>query len=74
MSNQRPVPPAEGQLWLSRPPYTFLTYVTKVSAARQRTLIEYRLLDDDGTVLTEVRERLDESWWRNFRPLVRRFG
>ena len=67
--------PSVGELWLSRPPYTFLTRVRAVNSVGDATRIEYELLDDDGRALTPpMRDVLDPSWWRNFQPLVRRVG
>jgi hypothetical protein len=66
--------PAPGELWLSRPPYVFLTRVLDAPADGDGH-IAYELLDDDGTVLTgPITEALDGSWWRNFQPLERRYG
>ncbi|MFL5839974.1 MAG: hypothetical protein ACJ77Z_05935 [Thermoleophilaceae bacterium] len=65
--------PRPGELWLSRPPYLFLTRVRSLSADANRTRIEYELLDDDGVSLSgPIAEVLDPSWWANFQPLVRR--
>jgi hypothetical protein len=67
--------PSAGELWLSRPPYTFLTRVRVVRRVGDETRIEYELLDHDGWPLSgPFREVLDSSWWRNFQPLVRRVG
>ncbi|HEY2601083.1 MAG TPA: hypothetical protein VGI67_05970 [Thermoleophilaceae bacterium] len=42
---------------------------------RRAARITYELLDSDGCPLIEpVVEPLEPSWWRNFQPLVRRFG
>ena len=66
--------PAAGELWLSRPPYMFLTRVLATDIEGQPH-IEYVLHDDDGEPLTgPIREVLDDSWWRNFQPLDRRYG
>ena len=74
MQQRSPNLPAPGELWLSRPPYNFLTHVRAVRSSAGRITIDYELLDDDGSVLTVVEDRLDASWWRNFQPVKRRFG
>lgn len=65
--------PQTGQLWLSRPPFLLIVLVRAVDPCESR--ITYEILDRDGTPLTgPVIEPLDSSWWRNFQPLVRRYG
>ena len=66
--------PSAGELWLSRPPYVFLTHVVAAHGLDD-PFIDYELLDDDGSVLAgPFHEPLDASWWRNFQPLERRYG
>jgi len=67
--------PVAGELWLSRPPYVFLTRIRAVTATAERARIEYELLDSDGSTLSgPLHDVLDESWWENFQPLLRREG
>ena len=68
--------PVPGELWLSRPPYSLMARVLTTRAeGNADTRIEYEILDDDGAVLAgPIRERLDDSWWRNFQPLEPRYG
>ena len=49
--------PESGQLWLSRPPYVLIAYLQAVDAEARPPRIEYALLDDDGSTLTESRAR-----------------
>lgn len=67
--------PSPGTLWLSRPPYLLVARVTAVELAGAPGLIEYELLDEDGSLLCDpVREPLNSSWWANFQPLERNYG
>jgi hypothetical protein len=73
MPRTQPTEPSDGQLWLSRPPFLLIAHVLDVD--RRAARITYELLDSDGCPLIEpVVEPLEPSWWRNFQPLVRRFG
>lgn len=75
MSHSRSVRPAPEQLWLSRPPWLLVARVAAVDPRASPPLIEYDLLDLDGSLLYDrVREVLDASWWQHFQPLVRRVG
>ena len=75
MPRTRTKPPKAGELWLSRPPFLFLTRVRSLLAQADSTRIVYELLDDDGSSLTgPIEDVLDPSWWENFQPLVRREG
>jgi hypothetical protein len=75
MRQSRTKQPCAGQLWLSRPPFLLITRIDSVVERSGRAFVAYELLDDDGSTLCgTVIEPLDESWWANFQPLVRRFG
>lgn len=67
--------PRPDELWLSRPPYLLITHITAVVWAGDSVLICYEFLDEDGSRLGYPTETvLDESWWANFQPLIRRSG
>jgi hypothetical protein len=67
--------PAAGQLWLSRPPFLLIARIDSVFVRAAGTFVAYDLLDDDGSPLCQlVIEPLDDAWWANFQPLVRRVG
>lgn len=67
--------PRPSQLWLSRPPFLLLARIVEVDERSDPPVVSYRLHDDDGTLLDEVRHAsLDEGWWHAFQPLVRHFG
>ena len=71
----RRVQPAAGQLWLSRPPFLLTACILELDEAAGPGHVTYDLIDCDGSRLAgPVREPLDESWWANFQPLVRRQG
>ena len=74
MPKTRRITPQSGQLWLSRPPCVMVAHVRSVEPDMQPPRIEYALVDSDGSALAEVAGELDHTWWRNFKPLVRREG
>lgn len=52
-----------------------LARVLSVAPRAEPPTVEYELLDNDGSPLTPpICTALDPTWWRNFQPLVRRFG
>jgi hypothetical protein len=67
--------PQPSQLWLSRPPFLMLISILAIDERSDPPWVSYRLHDDDGSLLGEVRRAsLDDSWWQAFQPLVRRCG
>jgi hypothetical protein len=75
MRQSRTRQPCAGQLWLSRPPFLLIARIDSIVERAGRAFVAYDLLDDDGSPLCgTVTEPLDDTWWANFQPLVRRFG
>lgn len=76
MQETRGTTPEPDQLWLSRPPFVLLAQVRSVAPQRrgQPAMIDYALLDTDGSPLLEICEPLDSSWWATFKRLIPRYG
>ncbi len=67
--------PQPSQLWLSRPPFLMMARILEVDEGSDPPVVSYRLHDNDGSLLDEVRHAtLDDGWWRAFQPLARRYG
>ena len=67
--------PRPSQLWLSRPPFLLLVRILEIDERSDPPVVSYRLHDEDGSLLEEVRHAsLDDGWWRAFQPLIRRYG
>jgi hypothetical protein len=59
--------PRPGELWRSGGPYHLSVRVLAVEIAVVPPVVEYEVLDDDGSSLTgPLRVRLDASWHATF--------
>jgi hypothetical protein len=75
MRQLRAKTPRPDELWLSRPPYLMTARILEVEERTDGGVVSYELCDEGGAVLEQVHgASLDQDWWRNFRPLVRRQG
>lgn len=70
----KPIPKPE-ELWLSRPPFSLIARIVEVDESRLPRSVSYELYDEDGAPLARINHvSLDQSWWRAFKPMTRRFG